>query len=456
MAICIIDHPQTVTVGDIVDGFREDKDTGAVYAYHGRLNVRPAYQREFVWDKGGEGTKPEKQQKLIDSIMADCPISVMYWVKIGVDADGNDKFECLDGQQRIITMCRFYEGKVSLPDGTQYSGLPDKMAFLRYHRFPVYICEADTLEEKLAWFRRINMAGEPLADQEMRSAIACGDGTTLAKKYFVQTLKNGQNAYSFDEQTEHSGRDYIKGDWNRQAVYERIVSWRIGSSKDEDILAYMKNNRDNTAEAEALFEYFRAVVRWTKQLFPNYRKEMKDVDWGLLYNEYKDYNSFGVRQLANTVNYLMADTGSGNSQHLESTKGIYEFAVATAAGMSDDDAARKYLTPRTFTKQDMKMQYECQHGVCPHCMKRYEFVAMHGDHIVPYHPMPVAGQRPGPTIPSNLQMLCHSCNIEKKNLPFDKAEEERKLQRVYELTDEEVEALEWGAKTPTKNASASA
>lgn len=90
---------QNIKVRDIVNGYINDSDTGEVTAYNGRLNVRPAYQREFVWDKGST-TGGRKQEALIDSVMNNYPINVMYWVKIGQNQAGEDLYECLDGQQR--------------------------------------------------------------------------------------------------------------------------------------------------------------------------------------------------------------------------------------------------------------------------------------------------------------------------------------------------------------------
>ena len=266
-----------IKVSDLVDGYINEYATGAVEAFHGRLNVRPAYQREFVWDKGSNGGG-KRQEALIDSIMHGYPINVMFWVKIGVNQAGENLYECLDGQQRIITMCKFKNNEFGMEDGTQFDGLVDNTKFLDYDMFTVYICEADTLEEKLSWFERINTAGEPLTRQEMRSAIACGCGTTLAKKYFVDTkIRNGKNAYSFDIQNGKSGSDYIKGEWDRQTIYEKVVTWKINSKKDEDILAYMKNHRNDTVAADELFEYFKNVIRWVKRLFPTYNKDMQAV-----------------------------------------------------------------------------------------------------------------------------------------------------------------------------------
>lgn len=432
-----------IKVSDLVNGYLNDTATGAVEAYNGRLNVRPAYQREFVWDKGST-TGGKKQEALIDSIMKGYPINVMYWVKIGTNQAGEDLYECLDGQQRIITMCKFKNNEFGMEDGTQFDGLIDNTKFLDYDMFTVYICEADTLEEKLAWFERINTAGEPLTRQEMRSAIACGAGTTLAKKYFVDTkANNGTNAYSFDVQSGRPARDYVKGEWDRQAIYEKAIIWKIGSKNDDAILAYMKNHRNDVNEANELFEYFKNVIRWVKRLFPTYNKDMTAVEWGFLYNKFHNNNQLSSTVLEKQIAYLRADVGKDGNSHLDNAKGIYEYVLELANGNDNP----KLLSRRTFTDKEKKAQYDRQRGVCPHCKKHFADISwMAGDHIVPYSPIPASGQINGTTTPDNLQMLCHSCNLDKLNKPFDKVAEERRLQEIYSMTDDEIAALPEGRK----------
>lgn len=432
-----------IKVSDLVNGYLNDTATGAVEAYNGRLNVRPAYQREFVWDKGST-TGGKKQEALIDSIMKGYPINVMYWVKIGTNQAGEDLYECLDGQQRIITMCKFKNNEFGMEDGTQFDGLTDNTKFLDYDMFTVYICEADTLEEKLAWFERINTAGEPLTRQEMRSAIACGAGTTLAKKYFVDTkANNGTNAYSFDVQSGRPARDYVKGEWDRQAIYEKAIIWKMGSKNDDDILAYMKNHRNDVNEANELFEYFKNVIRWVKRLFPTYNKDMTAVEWGFLYNKFHNNNQLSSTVLEKQIAYLRADVGKDGNSHLNNAKGIYEYVLELANGNDNP----KLLSRRAFTDKEKKAQYDRQRGVCPHCKKHFADISwMAGDHIVPYSPIPASGQINGTTTPDNLQMLCHSCNLNKLNKPFDKVAEERRLQEIYSMTDDEIAALPEGGK----------
>jgi len=43
-------EPRAIKVRDIFSGYSDSGDDG-VFAYDGRLAIRPAYQREFVYDE---------------------------------------------------------------------------------------------------------------------------------------------------------------------------------------------------------------------------------------------------------------------------------------------------------------------------------------------------------------------------------------------------------------------
>ena len=80
----------TIKISDIVDGFEDNEEEGVV-GYGGLLNIRPKYQREFVYN--------DKQKiEVINSIFKQFPLNVMYWVK---NNDGT--YELLDGQQRTMS-----------------------------------------------------------------------------------------------------------------------------------------------------------------------------------------------------------------------------------------------------------------------------------------------------------------------------------------------------------------
>ena len=117
---------------------------------------------------------------------------------------------------------------------------------------------------------------------------------------------------------------------------------------------------------------------------------MKGIEWGLLYNTYKDAE-LDPTQIESYVANLMADDEVGNK------KGIYYYVL---------DGNEKNLNLRAFSDTQKRGAYERQHGICPICNKHYEYEQMHGDHIRPWH----SG---GKTDDDNLQMLCRDCNLKK-------------------------------------------
>ncbi|MCX6723423.1 MAG: DUF262 domain-containing protein, partial [Candidatus Staskawiczbacteria bacterium] len=190
-----------ITVKEVAKGYKNNDEEGVV-GYGGKLNIRPKYQREFVY-------KDDKRNAVIDTIKKVFPLNVMYWAK---NEDGT--FEVLDGQQRTVSFCEYIEGKFSL-NNLYFHNLTDtdKDAILNY-KLMIYFCEGND-KEKLDWFKIINIAGEKLTDQELRNAIYTGPWLTDAKRYFSKT---GCAAYGM-------ARDYVRGVPIRQEYLEIAIEW---------------------------------------------------------------------------------------------------------------------------------------------------------------------------------------------------------------------------------------
>ena len=92
--------PQKIKIRDLVAGYHDEGDEG-VYGYGGKLDIRPPYQREFVYDH-------EDRLLVIDSVMHGFPLNAMYWI---VRDDGG--YEVMDGQQRTISICQYYNNDFS-------------------------------------------------------------------------------------------------------------------------------------------------------------------------------------------------------------------------------------------------------------------------------------------------------------------------------------------------------
>lgn len=420
----VIKEEKKFSISDIVAGFMEDSSTNQVSSMNGRLDIRPKYQRQFVY--GVEDSKA-----VIDSMVNSFPINVMYWVRTGKNQAGEDMYEVLDGQQRLISICHFARNVFSVSvAGNMYNfnGMTDKSRFLNYDKLTVYICEG-TDEEKLEWFERINKVGKKLTKQEMRSAIYFGEGTTKAKKYFISDTTNGTVAYSYDSQNGRSAKEYLNGKWDRQDIYEKVIIWYIGSDKEDDIRNYMMKCRNDENSADELWEYFKNVITWVKRIFPTYNKVMSNVEWGFLYNKFHNDVTLSALVLEPRVSTLMAD------DEVQSKKDIYEYVLTTSK--SDSKKAQKLLNLRVFKPNEKMSAYEKQKHVCPSCMKKWGFDQMDGDHIVPW-------SKGGKTEPQNLQMLCKRCNQEKSNKPFDVNAEKKALQKLIDMTQVEVDLLPTG------------
>lgn len=354
-----------ITVRDIVNGYVDSAEEGVV-AYGGALNIRPKYQREFVYDE-------KKRNAVIDTIRSNFPLNVMYWV---VTDEGS--YEVLDGQQRTISFCQYVNGDFSIAvDGRPmaFHNLPKTLQdqILDY-KLMIYFCSG-TDKEKLDWFRIINIAGERLLEQELRNAVYTGPWLTHAKPIFSKT---NCAAYLLASK-------YVAGRPIRQEYLEKAISWLSGGNIEQYMSAHQHD-----PNANELWSYFQAVIAWVELTFTTYRDVMKGVDWGPLYNQYKD-SLYDTAQLEDEIRALMVDDA------VTKPKGIYQYVLTRD---------EKHLSIRAFSPAMRHAAYERQSGVCPKCSKHFEIGEMDADHITPW-------SKGGKTNVANCQMLCLEDNRRK-------------------------------------------
>jgi hypothetical protein len=362
-----------MTIRDLVEDYQDNsiKEEG-ITGWNGKLDIRPKYQREFVYN--------DKQRKeVINTIIRDFPLNVMYWVK---KEDGTDNYEILDGQQRTISICQYVDGDFSLIDSegnpkSFYNLTNDEQIRILDYKLMVYFCEG-TDKEKLRWFEIINIAGEKLKDQELRNAIYTGEWLTDAKRHFSKT---NCPAYQI-------GDKYVKGSPIQQELLEKALKW----ISNDNITAYMAKNQHNK-DSNELWMYFQDVVNWAKKLFPEPKKGCDMIDWGIIYNTYKD-NAYNANDLHKCYLKLIED-----EEVTVKTKGIYLYLIT---------GEEKYLSLRVFTDKQKILAYENQKGICTSCENHFDYNEMEGDHII-------AWSKGGKTEQTNLQMLCKKCNGSKSN-----------------------------------------
>lgn len=155
-----------ITIGELAGGYKDNAEEGVV-GYGGRLDIRPSYQREFIY-------KDKQRDAVIHTVTNNFPLNVMYWA---VRDDGN--YEIIDGQQRTISVCQYVEGDYSVKVGSfaenrAFHNLQnDEQEQILKYKLTVYLCSgADS--EKLEWFKTINIAGEQLTNQELLNAVYHG------------------------------------------------------------------------------------------------------------------------------------------------------------------------------------------------------------------------------------------------------------------------------------------
>jgi len=383
---------QKYKVSEMVDGFVYNELEGkGLFGLSGKLTIQPEYQRNYIYADG------KKDVAVIDSLLKSYPLGLIYFNVVE-----NDKFEVLDGQQRITSIGRFTTGKFAIRDENgheqNFSSLPsDKQKKIMESELLVYHCEGEETEIK-EWFRTINIAGVPLNDQELLNAIYSGQFVTLAKAEF----SNSGNANIQKWST------YISGSAQRQDFLATALSW-VAASKEMEKEGYMADQRRKETIKE-LKTYFTTVIDWVSTVFNDTEKEMRGLEWGRLYEEYHN-KSYDPTKVSKKVQKLYGDV------YVKNRRGIYEYVLG---GEKDT----KLLEIRVFDDATKQVVYKQQaeaakkKGIsnCPLCAvghdanksKIWELKDMDADHVQ-------AWSKDGATNIKNCQMLCKTHNQAKGN-----------------------------------------
>jgi hypothetical protein len=377
-----------VTVKDICDGFVYNELEGkGLFGLSGKLTIQPEYQRNYIYADG------KRDVAVIESLLKDYPLGLIYFVKLTVD-----KYEVLDGQQRITSFGRFVTNKfaIKVTGMEQYfdSLAPELQSKILNTKLTIYECEGEEPEIK-AWFRTINIAGVPLTNQELNNAIYSGPFVTLAKEEF----SNSQNANI------QKWSAYVSGSANRQEFLECALDW-VSKGKIEDYMAL--HRKDNNIKE--LKTYFTSAIDWVSTVFSDVESEMRGLEWGRLYETYKK-QPYDHNKISKQVKELYADS------YVKNRRGVFEYIL----GGSTDT---KLLDVRVFDEATKKSVYAKQKtsaekkGIsnCPLCAvgnnanknKIWSLAEMDADHVS-------AWSKGGTTDIKNCEMLCKTHNRAKGN-----------------------------------------
>ncbi|MBU2791532.1 DUF262 domain-containing protein [Acidithiobacillus caldus] len=379
-----------ITVEEVCEGFvYNDLEGKGLFGLRGKLTIQPEYQRNYLYadDQG------KREQAVIRSIINGYPLGLIYFNKVGTD-----RFEVLDGQQRITSIGRFLTNKFAIMDGANpmyFGSLPaDQQRRIRKSKLLIYECDGTETEIK-QWFKTINIAGVPLNEQELLNAIYSGLFVTLAKEEFSNSKNANIQKWSA----------YIKGSANRQDFLERALDW---VSKG-DIGSYMSAHRNNNNINE-LKTYFNCVIDWISTVFTDVMPEMKGQEWGRLYEQYHS-TSYDPKKMSEEMNKLAGD------EKVTNRRGIFEYLLSGSKNT-------RLLAVRVFDDKVKKVVYAKQTHVakengesnCPLCAighdanknRIYKFSEMDADHVS-------AWSNGGDSSADNCQMLCITHNRAKGN-----------------------------------------
>ena len=364
----------SVTVGEITQGYVNNEEQG-VRGYNGLLDIRPPYQREFIYND-------KEQQAVINTVLHGYPLNVMYWVKRSEDAEC--PYEVMDGQQRTLSLCEYVAGKYSFEFKNFFNQPADIQKSILDYELTVYVCEGEQ-SEKLEWFKTINIAGKPLYEQEILNAIYAGPFVSDAKRHFS---KSNCGAYKL-------GKDLVNGSPIRQDFLKVALNWMAEheqrEGKAQSRVGYMAQHQHDP-NANNLWTYFQNVLNWAITNFEmkKFKKIMKGLNWALYYDKFHN-TTLDTVALAQRISVLMRDS------EIQKPSGIIPYVLT---------GDERELDLRAFPEDIKLAVWEKQHHICPMCHKEFDFEFMDGDHIIPW-------SKGGRTVMENCQMLCRECNHKK-------------------------------------------
>lgn len=383
-----------ITIRELCENFTYNKlEEKGIYGLNNKLIIQPEYQRNYIYES------EKKDVAVIESILKRYPIGLFYFNE---REDG--MLEVLDGQQRITSIGRFAIGKMEVidEDGVplDIDALSDEDRELFFStKILVYICKG-TRTDIRKWFETINIAGIKLEKQELWNAVYSGPFVTEAKKVFSNSANSNSQEW----------RCYMKGDLRRQAYLHTALKWVCHSYREKDgdlaVRKYMQTHRNDTNIIE-LHEFFDAVIDWIEQHFDVVHDEMNDVNWGKLFDNYKE----SPKPDQNRIEELF------NDPYIGVRKNIYEYVLG-------GEKKKSLLNIRIFKDDVKKVAYARQtteakkqgKSNCPLCAcsddnnktRIYTFKEMDADHVT-------AWSKGGATDISNCQMLCKTHNRMKGN-----------------------------------------
>lgn len=388
-----------------------------------RIDTNPDFQRPAVW------SKPQKQL-LIDSILREYDIPKMYWRKI---AEKPDRFDVVDGQQRLRAIWSFVDGEFALPSnadpvddlpiaGCKYEDLPDdvRIRFDSYSLDIVVLEDTDEDEVREMFLRLQN--GTSLKAQEKRNAMPgrMRDFVrTLTDHPFFDRVAFTNSRFAHDHIAAQltclelaGGPVNVKdGDLNRmyKAHANFDVDGKIAKSVKRTLDLMADVFTDKTPELErynviALYGVFAELQRG--YVFSEIKSQLRD--WFLNFEVRRRTQDSLDNESADSewVSYKEKISHSTDAQ--ESIRSRLDFLMRDLLSQFPNLSLKD--EQRDFTQQQKLAIFRRDHQVCQVRLKctgeKVVWDNWHCDHKVPW-------SKGGKTTVENGQVSCPGCNLAK-------------------------------------------
>tara|TARA_B100000161_G_C33528317_1_gene404672 strand:- start:97 stop:1329 length:1233 start_codon:yes stop_codon:yes gene_type:complete len=390
------------------------------YLNRGKWIVEREYQRNFVWTLS-------QKQLLIDSILQDIDIPKVY---LAADVDPKINWEIVDGQQRLLTIQEFVEGKfktdldtTSILDvdvaGKYFQELDSAVQdqFNDYQITCVELYDHSRDEIKDIFVRHQN--GETLRNPEIRRALP-GSLPKIIGKLSQKPFFKNKNLLSFKD----SRADYA--DICDKGLYE-ISSGQIMTTSHSALKKFYTDMK-NISPTDASIKKLENSLNFLHKAF-------KDSEIGLTKNDakrliylvsefldnyiikgfeqefcnsFKAFKAYYLKELESTTPNKDIESYQNAARNDSPPSQIFIHEYLTNWFLSDIQGIKTKPAVRRFTDAQRRVLLHLANNKCQICTKDINLNSMHADHVKAY-------SNGGETSIKNGQALCSSCNQSKGN-----------------------------------------
>lgn len=390
-----------------------------------KMIANPDFQRSYVWDN-----KPIIKSKLIESILLDIPIPIIYTSET---IDGKE--EVIDGQQTVITFQGFKNNKFFLKgltilselNGKKFENLPEELQdkFLQRGITTIKILQGSQKDIKFEIFVRLNRGSVKLNEQELRNCIYRGSLNDLLK--------------GLRENKDFLRLQGLEKPHNRMIDAERILRFLAFCENSERnyksplkkfLNDYMEKKRNmNEAELEDKKKLFKKCVELCQQVFGelSFRRYYlidengeggmdRKINEGLMdiqlygFMEFEKRNIVGKEQVIKDAFISMITSDNEIIASIErGTYGTPQVKLRTEKWFKilRDIVGYPKKDSRVYTYEDKEFLFKKSKGICQICKNKiYSIDDAHVDHIERF-------SEGGETTLKNGQITHRYCNLKK-------------------------------------------